>query len=66
MSRISSCPGDPHGDRPYKCARTKRATGLKVPRADHLTRPGDGRNAVIGGVGRRRGPDHIAGTTSRA
>src|SRR5580693_3340113 len=43
-----------------------RTTGLEVPRADHVARPGGGRNGVIGGVGRRRGPDHIAGTTSRA
>ena len=34
--------------------------------ADQLARPGGGRNGVTGGVGRRRGPDHIAGTRSRA
>ena len=50
----------------YRSAWTKRATGLEVPRAGHPARPGGGRNGVIGGAGRRRGPDHIAGTTSRA
>ena len=34
--------------------------------ADHLTRPGGGRNGASGGSGRRRGPDHIAGTASMA
>jgi len=61
-----SCSCGPHGYEPYKCAWTKRATGLEVPRADHVARPGGGRSGMIGGVGRRRGPDHIAGTTSRA
>jgi len=35
-------------------------------RADHWGRPGGGRSGETSGVSRRRGPDHIAGTRSRA
>jgi hypothetical protein len=59
---LPSCDHGEHGHDP--ASTTAARTGGLF--RDHPARPGGGRNGVSGGVSRRRGPDHIAGTRSRA